>query len=462
MNVVLLVIDSLRACSLSERDGAPPVTPFMQRLNAETVWFNRAYASECWTLPSHCSLFTGLLPSQHGAHFQTMSYANPAPTIAELLSSAGYHTEVVTRNFIFDGAIPGITRGFRQNTRLLSDRRGPNPFALLIALAKPRVRRHINRTGFFHPFHKANRRFLATFARAMMPADGRTLEHTLERMHRHRRDGTRYFIFCNLYDVHAPYPPTPTSILRPFWSLSGCLENLMLPLTMASLGAHTYLRPDFHLPEWSRHMLLGRYHRAIELMDAMLADFYTAARGSGLLDDTLLVVTSDHGEAFGNHGLYLHDASVYNTHLHVPLWIHHPQYPPAVVNDVVSTRDLFGLIRAVTHRTDLSETLLGPNYRAEHCVALAEHFYYPHLDSIHPRYKQNIATAIAYSDKVILRRRGVERYDLRQDADEVAPASGSLADFEAACRRTGVSATATSAAIGHLRRWCDAQEYAHR
>ena len=58
-------------------------------------------------------------------------------------------------------------------------------------------------------------------------------------------------------------------------------------------------------------MLRDRYHRAIELMDAKLAAFYDAARGAGLLDDTLLVVPADHGEAFGEHELYFHDASVY-------------------------------------------------------------------------------------------------------------------------------------------------------
>ena len=50
-------------------------------------------------------------------------------------------------------------------------------------------------------------------------------------------------------------------------------------------------------------------------------------------DDKLLIVTSDHGEAFGEHGLYLHDASVYDTHLHVPLWVRHPERPPEVVNE---------------------------------------------------------------------------------------------------------------------------------
>jgi membrane-anchored protein YejM (alkaline phosphatase superfamily) len=114
------------------------------------------------------------------------------------------------------------------------------------------------------------------------------------------------------------------------------LENVVMPFVLPCLGGHRYLQPGFHLSSLSRRMLLERYHRAIELMDAKLASFYGAARSAGLLDDTLLIVTSDHGEAFGEHALYLHDASIYDIHLHVPLWIHHPGRGPARIADVVS------------------------------------------------------------------------------------------------------------------------------
>ena len=453
MNIVLLVIDSLRASSLAAPSEVGPKTPFLHQLGAETTHFRRAYATECWTLPSHCSMFTGLLPSEHGAHFHTMAYARPAPTVAEALAAAGYHTEVVTRNFIFDGTIPGITRGFGVHTGLLSEAGALNPFALLLAAAKPRFRRHIRATGFFHPLQRESRRFLSTFARAMMPADRRSLDYTLDQMDRLRHRAIPYFLFCNLYDVHAPYPPTPKSILRSFRSLQGSMENLMFPYFMSALGAHRYLRADFHLSESGRRMLLGRYHAAIELMDTKLRDFYTAARRARLLDDTLLIVTSDHGEAFGEHGLYLHDASVYDTHLHVPLWIHHPERAATVVDDLVSTRDLFGLMRAVGLGQGLKRTILDATYRAEHPIATAEHFHYPHASEILPRYKQNIVATVGPIRKAILRGQALEQYDLMSDPAETAPTDGTIADLEAAYRRDGLPAAAISAATEHLRRW---------
>src|SRR5262245_18811809 len=100
LNILFLVVDSLRAASLA-KTGAHPRTPFFDRLDDEMVSFRRAYAAECWTLPSHVSMFTGLLPSVHGAHFQHMGYTGSSPTIAEIVAEKGYHTEVVTRNFMF-------------------------------------------------------------------------------------------------------------------------------------------------------------------------------------------------------------------------------------------------------------------------------------------------------------------------------------------------------------------------
>jgi arylsulfatase A-like enzyme len=453
MNVVLLVVDSLRARSLDARQEGRPDTPFLDALAREAVCFRRAFATECWTLPAHASVFTGLLPSEHGAHFQHMGYDGAAPTLAEELAAAGFHTEVVTRNSIFDGSLPGITRGFIRNTQILSPLgSGLHPLAFFLALSKPRFRRQIQSSGFFGALQRERRDFVMTFARSILPADRHVLEHVLARMTTLRTAERPYFIFANLYDVHAPYSPSPDSMFRPVRSFAALWENLTAPVVLRHLGSHAYLRPGFRLGPRSQRTLLARYHRAIELMDVKLADFFAAATTAGVLDDTLVVVTSDHGEAFGDHDLYFHDASVYDTHLRVPLWIHHPDRAPAVVDDVVSTRDLCGLIRAAGLGHDLGGTLLASDHRSAHPVALAEHFHYPHTDGLLDRYKQNLTAAVVGTRKVIVRREGLEHYDLGPDPLEAAPAGGTIADFEAACRRDGLPASAIAAAGAHLRR----------
>jgi hypothetical protein len=95
---------------------------------------------------------------------------------------------------------------------------------------------------------------------------------------------------------------------------------------------------------------------------------------------------------------------VYDTHLHVPLWIHHPDLQPEVVDDVVSTRDLFALFRGLADGGDLRGTLLDSTSRSTNPVALAEHFHYPYTDGILPEYTQNIAAAVVGKRKIIVRR----------------------------------------------------------
>lgn len=453
-NIVLIVVDSLRACSLVHGQHGKPLTPFLDSLSARTTWFRRAYATECWTLPTHLSMFTGLLPSEHGAHFQTMAYGHSRNTLAETLHAAGYHTEVITRNSLFDGTVPGATRGFAVNTRILGTlRSGITPLAIVLALAKPRLRRVMARSGFFHMAQREQRDFLLTLVRLGIPADELVLNHALDRMVDLNRRRRRYLLFLNLYDVHAPYSPSLRSPLRSFRSRGGWIENAALPWVLPRISSHAYLRPGFRLSNWSRRMLLGRYHRAIELMDGKLERFYATALEAGLLDNTVLILTSDHGEAFGEHDLYFHDASVYDVHLRVPLWIHHPGRVPEVVDGTVSTAGLCALLTAVALGGSLEGTMLDGEARAGLPIALAEHFHYPHSQGLVPKYVQNIAAAIVGTKKARIEREGVELYDLRADPGETAAVRGTIADFEDACRSDGVPRRAIDEAVAHLRRW---------
>lgn len=453
-NVLFIVVDSLRAKSLRPACELRPHTPFLDELQRDAIAFTRAYATECWTLPSHVSMFTGLLPSEHGAHFQSMAYQQSAPTLAEVLRARGYDTAVLTRNSLLDGTVPGVTRGFQSNRRILAEvPHGSSPFLLVLALAKPRLRRFIEANGFFTALQRGHRDFLTTLVRMGMPADREVLSSALELIDAYSRRQQPYFMFLNLYDVHAPYSPSLTSPLRPFGSPSAVKENLLLPWVLPRISSHGYLQHGFRVSSYSRQMLLRRYHRAIELMDEKLAAFYESAQAEGLFENTLLIVTSDHGEAFGEHGLYFHDGSVYNTHLHVPLWVRLPGGGSGVVDDVVSTRDLFGLITSIALGSATKGTMLDRSRRETFPVALAEHFHYPHARRVLPRFRHNIAAATVGNRKIVLRPEGCEHYDLRSDPDEACPGSGGIDDFAVTCRRDGVSAAAIALAVEHLHRW---------
>lgn len=453
MNVLFVVVDSLRYDSLWLSGRPSPRTPFLERFDRESTSFRRAYAPECWTLPAHVSFFTGLLPSEHGAHFQTMSYRGGANTLAEILSAQGYATELLTRNSVLDGSIPGVIRGFQRATQVLGEiPLGVTPLLLVLALAKPRVRRLIRDSGFFGLAQKERSSFITTLARMGIPADGRLLERALERLSEHHRRRQPYLAFLNLYDVHAPYSPSETSPLRPVASHQSLLENVALPWVLPKISNHTYLKSGFRMSQWSRAMLLARYHRAIELEDEKLRLFFEAADAQRLLDDTLVVLTSDHGEGFGEHGLYLHDGSLHETHVHVPLWIRVPGGSPAVIDDVVSTRDLFALLSSVSRggfaRTG---TLLDPAVRERRPAAFAEHFHYPHTTGLHPRHCSNQSAVITRSWKVIARNGAIEVHDLRNDPLELSPIStAGLDDVAQLWRGDGLDRDHVDAAVRHL------------
>jgi arylsulfatase A-like enzyme len=200
-------------------------------------------------------------------------------------------------------------------------------------------------------------------------------------------------------------------------------------------------------------MLEGRYHESIELMDSKLEDFWRSAEASGLLDDTMVILTSDHGEAFGDHGLYLHDASVYDTHLHVPLWIHHPNLCPTKIDDVVTTRALFRLMRAAGLGESLQDTILGRTHREKHPVAIAEHFHYPRARNMKRCYRQNLAAAVCGQHKLVCRREGLHLYNLERDPEELNPQSTTLDFFVDTLRREGASPKAAIAFVEHIRSW---------
>ena len=185
-------------------------------------------------------------------------------------------------------------------------------------------------------------------------------------------------------------------------------------------------------------MLLGRYHAAIEHTDRKLAWFFSELEAEGSLDGLLIVLTSDHGEAFGEHLLYLHDASLFQEHLHVPLFVRHPEIGPDVVVDVVSTRDLFGLLRAALN-DEWKETLLDREFRIRRPVAMAEHFHYPDAPWADARFRQDLRAAIIGDLKVIVREDGAMLSRLDVDPDEEATEPIDRADFVVAARSRGVS-----------------------
>lgn len=283
-NVILVVLDTVRADHLSLYGYPRKTSPNLDALAAESLVFDHAIASGNYSLPSHASLFTGLLPSQHGAHQRfgggdladafRRSDSGLAPAVETLASQLGgrkFVTGGLSANYAYLAAWTGLQQGFDafddRPKRLL----GYHPFAF------PFLRRLVQRN--LRPEERSE-------------WDGEYI--TTAGAHFASRAREPFFLFLNYVDAHDPYIPREGHIFR-------------------GDGVGSDVRP------------IPAYDSEIAYTDAALGRLVAELKQGSLLDRTILIVTSDHGEFFGEHGLTNHKAGAYEDVLHVPLLVRYPK-----------------------------------------------------------------------------------------------------------------------------------------
>ncbi|MBI5435270.1 MAG: sulfatase, partial [Planctomycetes bacterium] len=306
-NVVLVVLDTVRADHCSLYGYARETTPGLARFAADAQVFERAYSTSAVTLASHASLFTGLHALEHGAHSDELAptgrpLATSHATLAELLAARGYDTAAFVANHGFLSPVYGLQRGFAHY-----DARPPRPE---LAPTPPWVLRRALRELAAPLAPRAWRERAYRGADEVLDATLAWLATTRERP---------YFAFVNLMDAHAPcVPPAPFD--RRFASAPSVLsrDDLYSWRDAVNSGARE-LDPEV------RDELVARYDGGIAFADAELERLWDALRASGELERTLIVITSDHGEAFGEHGQLFHNATVFEEEVGVPLVIRAPR-----------------------------------------------------------------------------------------------------------------------------------------
>jgi arylsulfatase A-like enzyme len=307
-NVLLVVLDTVRAPSLSLYGYHRPTTPQLQRYVRGGVRFDRAFSTSPWTLPSHGTMFTGRFPHELSAGWWRPLDAR-YPTLAELLAAQGYETAGFVANTLYCGSQCGLSRGFAHyEDYAVSPGEVFRAFALGRAIDNSEWLRDISGVH-----QLLGRKTAADVNRALL--------RWLDQHDPHRP----FFAFLNYYDAHRPYLP-PEGFARRFSS--------KIPR-----GHHE--RGEALSPEEARE-LRDAYDGAIAYIDRHLGLLLSALRQRGVLDDTLVVITSDHGEGLGEHRLFGHGNSLYRSLLHVPLLIVFPGRVPAgeIVTEAVSLRDL--------------------------------------------------------------------------------------------------------------------------
>jgi len=264
-HVIFYLIDALRADHLGVYGYGRPTSPNVDAWATEAVVFDTAYAPASWTRPSVASLMTGRVPSRHGALGRAHRVRPDVLTLAEMLKSEGYATAAFVSN---PNVLPefGFERGFDTYVDIDSVQRGSDAAQVTAA-----VLAYLDDPG----------------QDAVGP----------------------HFLYVHTIDPHAPYAPPEPYAER----FAGRPPGLSSPLPDDG-------QPPLSIPlETRRAAAVNLYDGEIAYADHEFGRFLGALRERGLYDDALVVLLSDHGEEFWDHGLVQHGVTLFEEQVHVPM-----------------------------------------------------------------------------------------------------------------------------------------------
>ncbi|MCH9039757.1 MAG: sulfatase-like hydrolase/transferase [Chloroflexi bacterium] len=296
-NVLLITLDTVRARSMSLHGYERPTTPKLEQFAEGGATFEWAISTSPWTLPAHASLFTGRYPSEMSTGFAE-ALDDTFPTLAEVLSANGYESAGFIANHFYLSRGFGLSRGFVHYEDFdvtLRDMIRSSSLAFNLFNDKP-----VGRIGGgFRGLDRIDAEFLNDAFLGWL-AD--------------REDPQRpFFAFLNYFDAHEPYLPPPA------WALK---------FSGKEKPQSTWERRE-NLPVEEIRELNDSYDASIAYLDDQLGVLFAELERRGLLDDTLVIITSDHGEQFGEHGLMDHANSLYLPLIHVPMLVRYPDGVPS-------------------------------------------------------------------------------------------------------------------------------------
>jgi arylsulfatase A-like enzyme len=332
-NVVLVTMDTVRADHLSVYGYRRDTTPNLRKFAAEATVYSQAVSTSDMTLASHASMFSSLYPSQHGAHYAMPDYPWGRPildnvkTLPELLSERGYLTMGVVGNYAYLGRWTHMDRGFR-----FYHDSAPVPVLDF-------RRRHYIRSVIRAALNclQSTAEFDAEYENA-----DEIDQHVYPLLEHAQGQGRPFFLFVNYMDAHWPLiPPAPYDTLYPG-----------IDRSFTSTRAFDILKDELSLKrpisKQEKEHLTAEYDGGVAFIDAHVGRLIRYLRERRLLGTTLVIVSADHGEAFGERNLLGHLVSVYQDQVHVPLIIRYPgSGARAVVGERVSGVDILPTVMDV-------------------------------------------------------------------------------------------------------------------
>ena len=296
-NVLVIVVDTLRADHLSTYGYSRPTSPHLTQFAAQGTLFEDAIAPSSWTLPVHASLLTGLYPHDHHVDNDGALLGWDYPVVGDEFMERGYRTAAFSANTLLFCRRRGFGRGFihfEDDFQSLGSTFAQTFYGDLIKHLLFRV--ELKRDLF-------GRRNAAQIN-----------QHALGWIDRGRQP---FFVFLNYLDVHDPYRPPEPYLHR--------YTKMRHPGSRASEHWDWFE----HLTPQQRQGVVDAYDGAINYVDDQIQQLMQQLRQRGLDRNTLVVITSDHGESFGEHGLMTHGNALYRELIHVPLIFWEPGKLPA-------------------------------------------------------------------------------------------------------------------------------------
>jgi len=286
VNVLMIVVDTMGAGHVGAWSKGLDTSPNMDALAAGGVQFTKAYSPAPWTQPSVASLITGLTPSRNGVLHILDTLPDSSFTLARALKKRGFKTSGVISHFLIN-----------------------------------------SRHGFGQGFERYNQNAVSGHTALTSQAVTRNAILELRRI-----KDKRFFLFVHYFDPHSEYMHH-----RPFDRTSG-YEGRVRQMSRNILD----LRAKRHLMDSEDvDFLRGLYREEIEYTDQYIGKLLAELENMGLKENTLVVLTADHGEEFMEHDWIGHTRYLYDTLLHVPLVFSLPgKIKPRVVDEPVALTDI--------------------------------------------------------------------------------------------------------------------------
>lgn len=387
-NIVVLLLDAARVDHFSGYGYDRQTTPFIDKLISDGVRYDHTYANSIWSLPSYSSIFTGEYPTQHGA--VDWSKRVNKNSLVEGLNERGYMTAAVSPHLVtgefglaqaFDEletvSVTSSDRLFRDDPVL--DRMGvhgdsdgwSSEYEKYLVFLKT-IAHHPSYKSFMNGGFKLwwkIKKHLGFWG----DQGGKSVANRSSNII--KEASQPFFLFANFVETHDPYRP-PRSIRSKFLPNDVTLKEARKAVEYSSVRATVGLE---EMDQRRTEILKALYDAEIAYTDTLVEQIYESLEDRGVADSTAIVVLSDHGDFFGEHGLWGHQGGMYDPVSQVPLVINYPWQ----INE--STNGPFELRGLEDHVLSLSEGQRSPmsspgEALVEYYGLDTQHFFTPWIE----------------------------------------------------------------------------------